>query len=170
MSLRAMGPMSLTTTAGLRIGAVGSIAPTPLTSAFSVTASNGSAVFDVGNPLAGDVQTAQSSFDVVVWGTGQAQMSTRGVGGVTLGCTIPGGIRLGGPGLVRPAPYVPGPFGAVVYERLMAAFAALGAALDTHTHVSATPGAPTTPPVVPPWSSTSAGFAAARSLYVTLGG
>lgn len=170
LSMRSMGPMSLTATAGLRIGAVGSILPNPLTNAFAVTASNGSAVFDVGNPLAGDIQSAQSSFDVSVWGTGQAQVSTYGFGGVTLGCAIPQGIRLGGPGTPRPAPYVPGPFGAVLYEQIMAALAAFGAALDAHVHATTTPGAPTSPPVVPPWASTSAGFAAARSLYVTLGG
>jgi hypothetical protein len=57
-----------------------------------------------------------------------------------------------------------------MWEPLFVWAQAFGAAVDAHVHLDPLSGAITTPPLVPIWTSTSALFATARSVFVTFGG
>lgn len=167
VSARAFGGLALQALRGMQLTANGALVPTPLSTALDVVATNGSMVLDLGNPLYGDLGTARSGLRVTTY-TGDVSLTAL-TGTIALHTTVPASIKLGGPPtLPPPTGGAPGLFSAVIFERLAAYLAAFGAAIDSHVH-PATGGA-TLPPVVPPFASTSAGLAAARSIYVTYGG
>lgn len=64
----------------------------------------------------------------------------------------------------------PGLFSTVLYDQLQSFMQSLGTLLDTHVHLSAAPGSPTTTPTVPIYSACAASLPLAKSQYLKTGG
>lgn len=141
MSLLAGNGMDITVSGGVPL--LG-----PLAQSMSVVATNGSVVFDIGSPLAGDLQLAQSGFRVNTV-SGNIRFFSS-LGGFTVDTLLPGSVKLGGPPIgPHPAPGWPGLYGAVLFEKLVLFMEALGLALDSHTHPVIAPSPGVTGPPVP---------------------
>ena len=119
--------------------------PTPLSRAMSFIVSNGSVVFDIGNPIAGDVPSAFSSFRVLTKSQGGQIELRSGITGFTwIDSDKPiGSVMIGG-NILNPA-IEPAVLGVQLLQLL------LNQAMlyDTHTHISASPGSPTGPTLLP---------------------
>jgi hypothetical protein len=130
------------------------------TPAFSVTVANGNVEFDVGNPISGSIlPTSKFKVNTLAGDIDFTALAAY----INLNSSLPGGVKAGGPG--------PGLFNAVLFETLKAFFEVFGTLLDTHIHGQpALGGIPTTPPLVPPWTSSKALLELAKSNFVKIGG
>ena len=123
--------------------------------------SNGDFKIDIGNPLKGDAQVMASGLSVDTF-TGDIAFKTM-LGNFRATTTTPGSVQLGGP--------VPGLFSAVVFELFQAFMEVFGTMIDTHVHpVPVLGGAPTAPPIIPPWTSSRSLFSLSKSTFVKMGG
>jgi hypothetical protein len=121
------------------------------------TVNNGSVEFNIGDPSAGDTGGARSGWTVMT-NTGNMLFSTNG-GNFIVDTTTPNSVWLGGS---EPL------YHAAVYEMFQVFISTMGALIDSHTHLS--PAGPTSPPVVPPYSTSSSLVPNIQSEYVALGG
>lgn len=135
----------------------GSLTNAPGAAAYKTVVTNGSYTIDIGNPAAGDIQAAMSGFQVTTF-LGDIDLGTT-LGKVKVRTTLPGSVELGGQQAV---------FSAMLFELFEAWASAFGQAIDLHTHGSAV--GPTSPPLVPPYSTTQSLLNPIQSTYVKLGG
>lgn len=153
------GRVSLSASSGVQIKARGGTVPSPSNKAFELVAVDGSVSLRIGSPADGDRIAARSGFSLSTF-AGDISLSTK-TGKFSVDTLIPSSIKLGGaPGT--------GLFGIVLYEALETWFNLFGALLDTHTHNAA--GVPTSPPLIPVWSTARPLFRTLRSRYVSTGG
>jgi hypothetical protein len=168
-TLSSAGTTTVRGMSGVQVSASGGLLPNPLSNSFRVDAVNGQIVMEAGNPLLGDIGAARSGFQLTTY-SGDVRIWSL-LGGVSIDTTVPGAVKLGGPPLsLPPAPAIPGALSGTMWEPLFVWAQAFGAAVDAHVHLDPLSGAITTPPLVPIWTSTSALFATARSVFVTFGG
>jgi hypothetical protein len=119
--------------------------PQPLSRAMSFIVSNGSVVFDVGNPIAGDLQSAISSFRVFTKSAGgQIELHSGRTGFTWVDSDNPVGSVMIGGNILSPA-IEP----AVLGLQLLQLLANRSMIFDTHKHISASPGSPTGPTLSP---------------------
>jgi hypothetical protein len=133
------------------------VSPDP---AMLFTVANGDVFFNIGSPLAGDAQVRQSGYRVDTV-TGAIKLHSL-LGKVEINA-LPGQVKIGG------APGV-GPYSAVLYEMLEVFLDVFGTLIDSHTHTCPAAAAPTTPPLIPPYLSSSYGLMPAKSNTTKLGG
>lgn len=172
ISLQSTRQLSLSAGAGMRFQSNGGLFPLPINRCLDFSGSNGSVSFSLGLPpgeLPGGASS--SSFLVNCYGTnGNIRLGTV-LGGISLDSNLPKGVKIGGPALgPHPLPGYPGPASAVLYELLLAFWVSIGNLIDSHVHPTPYGSPLSMPPVVPPWNTSQALFAAARSNFVTLGG
>lgn len=169
MSFFSGNNMSLTSGNTLSVKANGPLIPLPINEAMKFDATNGSVVFDIGNPLSGDTGLVNPGFLVDTL-TGDTRFTSLS-GGFSVDSV--GQVKLGGPPLsFHPFPVLPHPTSrAIVHDRFMAAIAALALELAVHQHPSPAGGL-TLPPAPGTLMSpaTIALFEAAQSLFVSFGG
>ena len=128
--------------------------PTPISKAFACEVTNGSVVFNVGDPLAGDTQAGVSSFRVFTKSAGgQIELRSGKTGFTWIDSDNPAGSIMIGGNLLSPATEP-----AVLGLKLISLIMSMAAAFDAHTHISASPGSPTAVPV-PLLTSTISGKA-----------
>jgi hypothetical protein len=153
-SLRSLRSVNINSGNTMSITARGPLLPIlgPLTRSMDVVATNGSVSFDVGSPLAGDLQATFSGFHVSVNSAGGSIRFSTGLvggGGFVVDTYTPASVKIGGPSLApHPSPFDPGLFSAVLYEPLLGLLNQMAAAFDSHFHV--TEVGPSLPPTVPP--------------------
>ncbi len=114
----------------------------PTTAAVQWTVSNGSVVFDIGEPLAGDNVKALSGFKVGVAGLGGIELATQ-LGQITMDASLPGSVWVGG-GLGN-IPIEPAVLG-LKFAELMTNIISI---FDAHIHPPTFPGKPVEPPLPP---------------------
>lgn len=135
----------------------GDMTATPGTNALTYTVTNGTVYFDIGDPAAGDSQSAMSGWGVTTL-LGDMTFSTTG-GNFIVNTTIPNSVQLGGN-----APL----FHSMLYEMFQTFISTMGALIDSHTHL--TPAGPSGPPIVPPYATSESLVPDIQSEYVTHGG
>lgn len=114
----------------------------PTTAAVGWTITNGSVVFDIGNPLAGDNAKALSGFKVGVKGLGSVELLTQ-LGQIFIDASLPGNVWIGGSATNIPIdPAVLGLKFVEIMTKLIAIF-------DAHVHPPTFPGKPVEPPLPP---------------------
>lgn len=129
--------------------------------ALSMDVSNGDFVIDIGNPVKGDAQTSMSGFDVNTF-TGNISFNST-LGSFNVNTRVPNSVNLGGP--------VPSALSAMIYEMFASFMELFGTLIDTHVHpLPQFNGAPTGPPLAPPWTGSRAMLPLAKSIYVSFGG
>jgi hypothetical protein len=124
------------------------------------TIANGDVFFNIGSPLAFDAQVRQSGFRVDTV-TGKVALTTK-LGKVELNAG-PNNTKIGG------APNV-GPYSALLYEVFEGFMELFGNLIDTHVHTCPAAAAPTTTPLIPPYTGARYSLPPARSNFVKLGG
>jgi hypothetical protein len=135
----------------------GDTTATPGTNALTYTVTNGTVYFDIGDPAAGDSQSAMSGWGVTTL-LGDMTFSTTG-GNFIVNTTIPNSVQLGGDSPL---------FHSMLFEMFQTFISTLGALIDSHTHL--TPAGPSGPPIVPPYASSESLVPDIQSDFVTHGG
>ncbi len=168
IDMRSGGEVSINAGSGLNITSNGGLTPLPTNQAFSVLATNGHVLFDIGSPLAGDFGLVRSGFNVQT-NTGDIVFGSTG-GTFSVDTLLP--VKLGGPAIIPPGspyyvPRVPGPFRAVLFEPLAALLMQMGILLDAHMH-----GPPGSPPLTAGAFSSliNSTLALIAAKFVTFGG
>lgn len=158
-SMTAMNDLIFGAARNVEMAATGSV--TGSSPAMNFDVSNGDMKIDIGNPLNGDAQTRSSGLDI---DTFNGDIDFRSAfGNVKINTTLPGSVKLGGPG--------PGVFSAMLYETFEAFMSIFGVMLDTHVHpIPQFGGAPTLPPLIPPYLTTKGALSLCKSNFVKLGG
>lgn len=158
-AFNAMQNVIMTAAGNMRMSATGDVSGND--PALSMDVSNGDFFLDIGNPVKGDAQTNTSGFSVNTF-TGDIDFESI-TGGFNVATYVPNSVNLGGP--------TPGAFSAMIYEMFSTFMELFGALIDSHTHaIPSMNGAPTSPPVVPPWTSSKGLFSLSKSNYVSFGG
>lgn len=149
--------LNISTGRNINISASGNPLATPGATTLSYTITNGSVVFDIGDPAAGDLQAAMSGMQVNTF-LGNIGFDTK-LGNFIVNTTIPNSVQLGGQ-----APL----FHSMLFEMFEAFMETLGSLIDSHTHL--TPSGPSGPPIVPPYETSESLVPGIQSEYVTHGG
>jgi len=119
---------------------------TPIDASLRVVATNGSVLFDVGNPLAGDLAKTLSGFKVNTHGVGNIELLAKELGLVMIDSTLPAASVWVGANTLSPK-FEP----AVLGFKLISLLTQMMAMFDTHVHmiVVPVPGVPTMIPMAP---------------------
>ena len=128
----------------------------PTTNALDFTVTNGSVLFDVGSPIAGDSFKALSGFKVLTHGLGNVELLATELGMLMMDASLPLGSVYVGANLSsqKTAPKGAGFEPAVLGWKFIALMTAVVSTFDTHVHMLPPPlaalafGAPTLVPLV----------------------